>query len=259
MIHSTKSFPSFDKIHSLQERGVLYIVTGQKYFKAAIQSAKSVRKHSPRLGVYIYVDEESLQQLNDNDASISSFGLIHSPHYRSKVDYLSKTPFKRTLYLDSDTRVYAPIDDLFDLLERFDIALAHAHRRYHPETTTVWKTNIPKCFPQFNGGVIAYRSTPEVFEFLESWRREFHEASFKKDQVTLRELLWFSNLRIATLPPEYNLRYRKYLEIWDEFEAQAKILHFREFLEGEALHTLGLFGSLLQHLRSLMLLRLPRK
>ncbi len=256
---STKMSPGFDKIHNLQGRGVLYIVSGQKYFKAAIQSAKSVRNHSPGLGVHIYADEESLKLVNDNYDSISSFELIDSPHYRSKVDYLSKTPFERTLYLDSDTRVCAPIDDLFDLLDRFDIALGHAHRRYHSETTTMWKTNIPESFPQFNGGVIAYRSTPEVFELLESWCREFHEASFKKDQVTLRELLWFSNLRIATLPPEYNLRYRKYLKIWDKFEAQAKILHFREFHEQEVLPVPGLFGSLLHHFRSLMLLGLPRK
>jgi len=259
MINSRRSFPSSDEIHSLRGRGVLYIVSGQHYVKAAIQSAKSVRKHSPHLGVHIYVDKESLQLLNDNDDSISSFGLIHSPHYRSKVDYLTKTPFERTLYLDSDTRICTPIDDLFDLLDRFDIALAHAHYRYHPKTMTMWKMDIPQCFPQFNGGVIVYRSTTEVFEFLESWRRAFHETSFEKDQVTLRELLWFGNLRIATLPPEYNLRSHKYLKIWDRFEAQPKILHFREFHEVETLHTTGLFGSLLQHLRSLMPLRLPRK
>jgi len=68
---------------------------------------------------------------------------------------------------------------------------------------------------------------------LESWSNAYHESEFDKDQVTLRELLWLSDLRIATLPPEYNLRFKKYLKIWEGDEAQPKILHFGEFLEDE--------------------------
>jgi lipopolysaccharide biosynthesis glycosyltransferase len=215
----------------MKENGVIYIVTGRRYFRSAIQSARSIRKYSPNLKVHVFTDEENTEFLSGYEEVISSFGQIKRPHYRSKVDYLSKTPFARTLYLDSDARICAPIDDIFDILDRFDIALAHAHRRYNPRTTSTWRESIPQSFPQFNGGVIAYKSSPKVLDLLESWSIAFHDAGFEKDQVTLRELLWKSDLRIATLPPEYNLRFKKYLKIWEGDEAQPKILHFKEFHE----------------------------
>jgi len=217
----------------MKEKGVIYIVTGHKYFNSAIQSAKSVRKYSPKLKIHIFTDEGNIKLLSGYGELISSFGQIKNPHNRSKVDYLFKTPFVRTLYLDSDTRICAPIDDVFELFDHFDIALAHAHRRYNPKTTSIWRETIPQSFPQFNGGVIAYELTPKVHNFLESWSNAYHESEFDKDQVTLRELLWLSDLRIATLPPEYNLRFKKYLKIWEGDEAQPKILHFGEFLEDE--------------------------
>lgn len=226
----------------MKEKGVIYIVTGRKYFKSAIQSAKSVRNYSPKLKIHIFTDEENIKLLNGYEDAIHSFGKIDSPHRRSKVDYLPRTPFGRTLYLDSDTRICAPIDDVFELLDQFDIALAHAHNRYSPRTTMIWITPVPQCFPQFNGGVIAYRSSSRVLNFLESWSVAFHHAGFEKDQVTLRELLWQSNLRIATLPPEYNLRFKKYLKIWEKNEAQPKILHFGEFHKEEKLQLLNILS-----------------
>ncbi len=42
---------------------------------------------------------------------------IHNPHIRSKVDYISETPFQRTLYLDADTRVCEDLTHMFELLD----------------------------------------------------------------------------------------------------------------------------------------------
>jgi hypothetical protein len=37
---------------------------------------------------------------------------------------------------------------------------------------------------------------------------------------------------LAILPPEYNIRYEKYLTVWEEREAIPRILHFAEFHDG---------------------------
>ena len=42
---------------------------------------------------------------------------------------MAETRFERTLFLDADTRVMAPLGDLFDVLKRFDCAMAHDVRR----------------------------------------------------------------------------------------------------------------------------------
>ena len=74
-----------------------------------------------------------------------------------------------------------------------------------------------------------YRNTQEVIQFLEDWSHYFKEAGFEQDQMTLRELLWLSDLRMATLPPEYNVRYIKYHYLWSKSEATTKIFHLQRF------------------------------
>jgi hypothetical protein len=69
---------------------------------------------------------------------------------------------------------------------------------------------------------------------MKSWRRAYHEAGFKWDQITLGELIWNSDLRFYVLPPEYNVRCAKYLEVWSKDEATPKILHFAEFYDEAA-------------------------
>ena len=76
-----------------------------------------------------------------------------------------------------------------------------------------------------------FKSSPAVLELLRAWGPAYHSAGFKKDQVTLRELLWLSDLRIHILPPEYNVRYEKYMRVWEEKEAIPRILHFSAFHE----------------------------
>lgn len=206
--------------------GIVYIATGEKYVRAALKSAESAKKHCPSLKVHLFTD------LGDfSHHFIDGVTIIEQPHRRSKVDYLFKSPFKRTLYLDSDTRVVDDIEDIFRLLDAFDIAIAHAHKRNHPATLKQWNTNIPSSFPQLNGGVILYRMNQKVKDLLEQWHEAYHSAGFKKDQITLRELLWHSDLRLAVLPPEYNIRYKKYLWIWNKDEATPKIMHLKKYLQ----------------------------
>jgi hypothetical protein len=168
------------------------------------------------------------------DPAVDSVSPIENPHVRSKIDYIHKTPFDRTLYLDADTRIVADITSLFDLLDRFDLAIAHAHQRNHFATQQIWNVDIPDAFPQMNGGVLLYNHQPETIRLLQDWQRAYHGHAFSKDQVTLRELLWKSDLRIAILPPEYNIRYKKYLDVWTDEEAKPYILHFPEYKERDA-------------------------
>lgn len=210
------------------ERGVLYVAVGEPFVRAACASAASVRRVHPELATGLFADAEAFAQ--PRVASAFDFAQpVASPHRRSKVDFLAATPFERTLYLDADTRVIAPIADVFDLLDTFDLAMAHAHARNRALTNQTWRCALPASFPQFNGGVIAYRNSAAVKSFLDEWRAAFHASGFRKDQVTLRELAWLSQLRIATLAPEYNVRRPSYLLFWRRKEAAPRILHLKSF------------------------------
>ena len=212
--------------------GVLYITAGKRYIDAAIRSAHTVRQHSPSLKIHLFANwREYGYDFDKNIYPFTSIGEIDHPHRRSKVDFLPLTPFERTLYLDSDTAIVEDITGMFDLLDRFDIALCHGMRRNFPARLATWNIEISKAFPQYNGGVILYRGTPEVIRFMESWRDAYYANldRFQMDQRTLRELLWLSDLRMAVLPPEYNVRYIKYHYLWSKQEATSKILHLQKF------------------------------
>jgi len=205
--------------------GVNYICTGAMFTKAGVNSARSVRKNSPNLLIDIYTDSPS----EIPEGLFDMVHLIGDPHRRSKVDYMAKTRFDRSLYLDTDTRVVKDISNMFDVIDRFDLAIAHAPARNKKSNLEGWRCPIPDNFPQMNSGVMVYRRTPAVMEMLADWQAAFHTADFNKDQVTLRELLWLSDLRIYILPPEYNVRYAKYIKVWTPNEAEPKILHFASF------------------------------
>jgi hypothetical protein len=205
--------------------GVVYVASGKFHSEAAAKAAHSVRETNPWLTIDLFTDDSEI---------VGPFDQIHrfeKGHKRSKVDYLAMTRFNRTLYLDSDTRVVADLKPAFELLSRFDLAIAHAHKRNSGRQTQIWQQDIPEAFPQHNGGVILYRGEGKAIEFMRSWSRAYHEAGFKWDQITLRELMWNSDLAIYVLPPEYNVRYKKYLEIWTSDEAVAKILHLAEYYD----------------------------
>jgi hypothetical protein len=212
-------------------RGVMYVAVGKKYIQSAIRSAQTVRKHNPGLSVHLFGNwEECGFDFSRSPEPFTSVAGVDSPYHHSKVDYMSRTPFERTLYLDTDTRVLGDITPLFDLLERFEIALAHAPNRV--TRLKNWRIPIPVSFPEFNSGVILYGRTQRVLNFLHDWTEAFHLVGSYNDQLTLRELIWLSDLRIDTLPPEYNLRHVKYLFLWNEREAKAKILHLTLYHEG---------------------------
>ncbi len=142
--------------------GVLYVACGATYIRVAVRSARSVRRHSPNLGIHLFADLQNHPQFDfDRDAfPFTSTARIQDPHRRSKVDYMVRTPFDRTLYLDTDTLVMADVQDMFRLLERFDFAASHAHRRNDPSRLGTWRIEIPRAFPQANAGVLLYGKTP---------------------------------------------------------------------------------------------------
>ena len=203
--------------------GVIYIATGEKYVELAARSAQSLKKYCPDLPVHIFT-ECDIAPYEGFDGSTK----ITDPHFRSKVDYIFQTPYQRTLYLDADTQVCENIANMFDLLDRFDLALAHEPNR-REERMKKYPGSIPFSYPPLNGGVILFKSTGPVLELLKDWKEAYHTEGSLGDQRTLRELIWLTNLKVAVLPPEYNIRYPYYIRMLGLNKITPKILHLDDF------------------------------
>ena len=187
----------------LGRRGAIYVATGDSYRSDAERSAASLKKIHPDLPICLFSDKPSTSPAFDHYIE------IRNPHRRSKLDCLSLSPFEETLFLDTDTRVIGPVDDAFDLLQRFDLALAHMKLR-HPLIQAekgYSATRAPSSFYALNSGVLYYRLTDAVSDFLTAWATQFKEAKLRVDQLMLRELLWqHPEISFYVLPWEYNAR-----------------------------------------------------
>lgn len=190
----------------------LWIVQGERYLAEARVSERSVHQQMPQVQSVIVNGETQLHTGWFVEAT------------RRLIDALDQLPRDaKVLWLDSDTYVVEPIPDLFDLLDRFDLALAHAPG--HRTAPTVHP--VPDCFPEFNIGVIAMKNSLAV-QWL--WRSVYArqlahlDVYGDNDQAPLREELWNNDeLRWATLPSEYNCRFNFGCQVRD----RVKILHGR--------------------------------
>lgn len=190
----------------MSDSGIFYIATGNEFVKEAELSARSVRNVMPDVPIAIATNVEPSYEFN---YVID----ISNPHhdFRDKISNISRSPFDKTLYLDTDTYVTSDVSELFELLARFDIGLALNHNReaYNPP-------DIPDSFPEYNTGVIVYKNDNTFQQFTETWENnhiEILSTVNTHDQPSFRKTLFNSDLRVATLTPEYNcmIRYPGYI------------------------------------------------
>jgi hypothetical protein len=215
---------------------VIYVAKGPGYLDLAERSARSLRGTNPGLAIDLFTDQTVAPGLFDRVRPIPG-----GP--TPKLASLTETRFDRTLYLDCDTLILAPLGDLFDVARRFDLAIAHDVRRTSALIRDSHREALPYAFPQFNSGVMLYRRTESMWAFLRDWQRLYREAGRSRDQVSLHDLLWSSDLRFYVLPPEFNLRRVTELDAWEPLDVRPTILHSHRLLQhlrGDAPQMTGL-------------------
>jgi hypothetical protein len=213
-------------------RGVIYIVVGTEYVAEAVKSAASLKKYMPNLPITLFSSETVTSPYFD------TVKVIDNPRYHTpgldKISYMYDSPYEYILFLDSDTYICTDFWEIFNLLDLFDMAVAHAPFRIAPthingkEWIPYQFTKIPESFPEMNTGVILYKKSYKVEQFFQNWLNLCEEKVKNHgkplhDQATFRSVLYESELRTATLTPEYNCRF-----IFPVFvSGKVKILHGR--------------------------------
>ena len=208
-----------------RNKGILYIAMSDKYFEEAKISARSVRKHMPQLDIACITNKQ-------RESSLFNDILIKDPNEGSdKVYLLSESPFKRTLFLDTDTFLADDVSELFELLQKFDMAAAQAPLRIlngeKGEPNQPY-TDIPEAFPDLNTGVLVFRNNSEFSDLTKEWRKYYDKIREKSDEIpwdqpSFRKAVYESNLRLSPLPTEYNSR----LQYGGTVSQKVKIAHTR--------------------------------
>jgi len=212
------------------DKGVIYVARGPSYFDLAVASAQSLREMNPGFSVDIFTD----QPVPPGSPATALFDQVHplpDGPARAKIVCLAMSRFARTLYLDCDTLVVKPFGDLFDILHRFELAVAHDMRRISPLIREHHAERTPYAFPQLNCGVLLFRRSAASDAFFAEWSRRYLEAGKARDQVTFKDLIWSSDIRFYVLPPEFNLRRVTMMDAWEPLDALPTIIHSHRLLD----------------------------
>jgi len=187
---------------SAKSAGVLYLASGEKFVSKAVKSARSLKKFHPDVPITIYTD------LIDPGDVFDQVVPLDNPFTDPGDSILSEQhfPYDLNLYLDADTYVCGSISSIFGRLERSEILAAQnvARAWWNQEIYTELETAPPESFPEYNSGVVAYRDTASVRRLFEEWNQTYDELGGGLNQPAFRCALYEADIRLGTLPPEYN-------------------------------------------------------
>lgn len=208
--------------------GFLYVASGKQYVDEAVESLRTLRAQHPSAKVAAVLSHWELPEASEFDCVFA----LENPEYNSndKIAGILCTPFPKTVFLDTDTLILEPLDDLEQLLDHCEFAMVR-----DPIWETYPQPDIPESFPTFNSGVIAFQRSKRTEEFLLKWLAAFRSqvampGESLRDQPPLRRVLYESDMRVMALPLEYNLRVIYPYLVGGN--ARIKVLHGRqEYLE----------------------------
>ncbi|HEY1336607.1 MAG TPA: hypothetical protein VGF59_03815 [Bryobacteraceae bacterium] len=209
---------------------VVYVASKQEFAEEALESARSVRRRMRDVVIYLKTDGQvrargERWRVFDSILRVEGIGASHV----GKYCFLEGVSESKVLYLDTDTYVAGDLRPGFNLLNRFDIACAHAPFRLArgggPEIPR--PAGIPEAFPDLNTGVIFCRNNARVRRLFERCQEEYAALANgdegMPDQPAFRSAAWNSEVALYVLPPEYNAR----LCFPTFLSGEAKILHCR--------------------------------
>ena len=196
-----------------EDKGYLYTAFGENFYKECVNSAK-ILKRSTNLPIHLITDQKTI--LEEEKLLFFSISYMPNLHVRSKVDYISLSPFEKTIYLDTDIIVVKGIDELFELLDNFDIlaTLDTARKRDNISQQIEEYRKIPYSFGEVNSGLLCFNKYAKE-NIIKNWPKIFYKyirESGGWDQPSLRVLLWKYKASLYILPPEFNIRSKKLLE-----------------------------------------------
>lgn len=196
------------------EKGILYIATGEDYIEEAKRSARQTRS----------VVDYPIAIISDREIECALFDKVlidEEPQYKyfDTVRNLSKSPFEKTLYIDTDVYILDAIDELFQLLEYFDLAAA-----IDPNEAALRLENIryfedlPESVPEYNCGVLLYDENTDMF--FEKWEKEYSPKHYQ-DQVSFRKAIAETDINFSSISPIYNC----FLDWPMQITGEVKIVH----------------------------------
>ncbi len=192
---------------SLKREGYLYIATGEKYLKEATKSATSLKACSANVHITLITDASFKSPVFDcvEVMDVQSGNGQWKMGILFKVMGLLKSPYQKTFFVDTDTIFCEDCNELFDLLEYYDVLISPA---LTDDTVITVDTRKLHGYYPYNTGVVVFKKNKRTEKFLNEWLR-IYKAKFKiypHDQAPFMEALLQNHVKLYALKPIYNFR-----------------------------------------------------
>ena len=130
-----------------------------------ITSLKSLRRHEPDLPVTVYSRFPVPAGLRAEWVPLDS----REHPLKLKVLTLRRSPYERTLFLDTDITLHGPLREVFGNLDTHDFCAANSHE-------ADWSVKPPRFVAMvrpgdYNTGVLLYRKSEAMLRFLDRWEQ----------------------------------------------------------------------------------------
>jgi len=214
------------------EKGILYFIwqgskqsaeqTYEREFKLAIKSAASVKEQLGDIHTTLFTNLKGIASIPEIDNLVE-----HHSNYLDrkglpdiwvyKYECLLQSPYELTIHLDADTYACSDFSETWDVMEYFDLAIPLSVTRLSRPYT------VPVCFPEPAGGFMLWKKNSKMKKLLEEIKKLLIKRTGGCDEPFIRIALYYSDIRYAILPEEYNCIYTHPGYLFGE----VKIMHGR--------------------------------
>ena len=214
--------------------------TNEEYYTQARNLFESIKKNGSTAHRVLFADSKAFDNLKDcphfDQVILKNYtNPLDQKNLKFKFDVLETfgKDWDNSIWLDTDMYCFMNMDNLFNLLERFDLLWSPAHgREGRNKDKDLVYPEIPDDFPHPNAGLIGlnnkiykkwcdlyfnqYDKYPEEYSYLES------------EQQIMRKVLWENKFNSLLLPEEYNFNDMVSLSNWgkNKWIAKPKIFHY---------------------------------
>jgi hypothetical protein len=184
-------------------RGIVFFASGERYITEAVRAMRRSMKFN-NVSHFLFCSEKPA----DADMPYQLFDRTTNV-WVDRINCFLLSPFEQSLFLDVDCQVLSPVLEIFDLLDVYDLAAAHA-----PGYRGLLDPDVPQSFFELNCGVIACRKSQKINDMLLNWRELYKQWYFnppfrragRLDQPSFRHVVWKLKIPVYVLGPEYNWR-----------------------------------------------------
>lgn len=208
------------------KKGYLYVARGEKYIEEAVKAARRLKNINPEAHTTL-ISDTPLKLIGFDNVIVISSDKSYCENWKNgllfKVRGLQHSPYRKTIYVDSDTYFVDDCNELFALLDYYDLCIAQSPA--DNSNITVDDKRLNGYMP-YNAGVIVYRDSSEMELLLKRWEHIYHEKFrfYHDDQAPLMEALLEVPVNIYVLQAIYNFRLPFFVSIPG---AKVKLLHGR--------------------------------